>query len=641
VNITYKILVNDAVAMTGGQPVEGHLSVAEIAAQLRAERVERIAVVSDDITKYESAPPFAPGVTVHHRSELDVVQRELRERPGVSALLYDQTCAAEKRRRRKRGRLPIPERRMLINEWVCEGCGDCSTTSNCVSIEPKETEFGRKRVIDQSSCNQDYACADGFCPAFVSVRGAAPRRETPANIETALLGLPDPQPFVGSPRISVVIAGIGGTGVVTVGAVLAMSAHLDGLAASVFDMTGLAQKGGSVLSHLKFAARPADIAAPRVGTLSADVILGCDLVVTASAEVLRTLRPEHTRVIVNSHLVPTAAFQANPDVNFRDAELHQAIERSLGSRGPERMDSTRAASTLLGEAVAANLVVVGFALQRGWLPVSVPAVERAIELNGSAVELNRRALHLGRLAAQEPERFAALVRDAGATRRPSAAEQIPDGEGATEARIELRQAFLTEYQDRAYAERYRSLVDRVAAREQAVAPGSKAFTDAVATGYFKLLAYKDEYEVARLHATTLAGQIDRTFAGTPKLSFHLAPPGIARTDPRTGQIRKLELGSWVLPAFHLLAKFKFLRGTVFDPFGHTAERKMERRLISEYEELIAHVIQTLHPDRLDRAVNLARLPEGIRGFGHVKERHVAAAKNRERELRQQWDQIPS
>ncbi len=636
-NITYKILINDAVAMTGGQPVEGHLSVAEITHQLRAERVERIAVISDDVAKYGPTPRFAPGVTVHHRSALDVVQRELREARGVSALLYDQTCAAEKRRRRKRGRLPIPERRMLINELVCEGCGDCSTASNCVSIEPQETEFGRKRVIDQSSCNQDYSCADGFCPAFVSVRGASLRRETPTDIEAALVDLPDPQPFAGAPRLSVLISGIGGTGVVTVGAVLAMAAHLEGLAASVFDMTGLAQKGGAVLSHLKFAPRPAEIAAPRVGMLAADVILGCDLVVTASPEVLRSMNPGHTRLVVNSHLVPTAAFQVNPDIDFHAAELHQSIERALGSRESQRIDFTLAATTLLGDVVAVNLLLVGFALQRGWLPVGVPAVERAIELNGTAIELNHRALKLGRLAAHAPERLAQLIQEAAAARCVTSVLKIPDGEGATEARIQVREAFLAEYQDQAYAQRYRSLVDRVAAQERAVAPGSKVLTDAVARGYFKLLAYKDEYEVARLHTTKLVGQLDATFSGALKLSFHLAPPGIARPDPQTGQIRKIELGPWILRVFRLLAKFQFLRGTAFDPFGYTAERKMERRLISEYEELVEHVTQTLRPERLDLAVELARLPDGVRGFGHVKDRHVAAVKKREAELRQQWD----
>ncbi|HXH90399.1 MAG TPA: DUF6537 domain-containing protein, partial [Thermoanaerobaculia bacterium] len=341
--------------------------------------------------------------------------------------------------------------------------------------------------------------------------------------------------------------------------------------------------------------------------------------------------------VVNSHLVPTAAFQSNPDIDFRAAELHQAIARSLGSCESERIDFTLAATTLLGDTVAANLLLVGFALQRGWLPVGAPAVERAIELNGTAVELNRRALKLGRLAAHAPERLAALILEAAAARRATPVPMVPDGEGATEARIRVREAFLAEYQDRTYAQRYRSLIDRVATREQIVVPGSKALTDAVARGYFKLLAYKDEYEIARLHATTLAGQLDATFSGAAKLSFHLAPPGVARPDPQTGQIRKIELGSWILPVFRLLAKLKFLRGTVFDPFGHTAERKMERRLITEYEDLVEHMMQTLCSERLDLAVELAKLPDGIRGFGHVKDRHVAAVKKRETELRQQWD----
>jgi indolepyruvate ferredoxin oxidoreductase len=638
VNITYKILINDAVAMTGGQPVEGHLTVAEITHQLRAERVQRIAVVSDDVTRYGSMPPFATGVTVHHRSALDVLQRELRETPGVSALLYDQTCAAEKRRRRKRGRLPTPERRLLINELVCEGCGDCSTTSNCVSIEPRETEFGRKRAIDQSSCNQDYACADGFCPAFVSVRGAALRRETPANIDAALAELPDPPPFAGPQRLSVLITGIGGTGVVTVGAVLAMAAYLDGLAASAFDMTGLAQKGGAVLSHLKFAKRPADLASPRVGMLAADVVLGCDFVVTASSDVLRCVHPERTRLLVNSHLVPTAAFQTNPDIDFRAAELYRAIAQSLSASEPESIDCTLAATSLLGDAVAANLVLVGFALQRGWLPLSAAAIERAIELNGTAVKLNLRAQRLGRLAAHAPERLAQLIQEASAWRRVTPTLKEPAAGGTTEARIRIREAFLADYQNRAYAQRYRSLVDRIAVHEQSVELGSTVLTDAVARGYFKLLAYKDEYEVARLHATSLPAQLDATFSGGAKLSFHLAPPGLSRPDPRTGQIRKIEVGSWILPLFRMLAGLKFLRGTAFDPFGYTTERRMERRLIVEYETLMEYLIKTLRSGELALAVELANLPEGIRGFGHVKERHLVATKKREAELRRRWDQ---
>ncbi|HUO79828.1 MAG TPA: indolepyruvate ferredoxin oxidoreductase family protein [Steroidobacteraceae bacterium] len=618
-NVTYKLLYNDAVAMTGGQAVEGHLSVAEITHQLRAERVGRIAVVSDEPAKYGGAPGFAAGVTVHERTELDALQRTLRQVPGVSAIVYDQVCAAEKRRRRKRGRLADPERRVLINPLVCEGCGDCSVQSNCVAVEPLETEFGRKRAIDQSSCNKDYSCIRGFCPAFVTVEGAPLAKPAPAALGAEALGpLPEPVAAGAERTVSVLVTGIGGTGVVTVGAVLAMAAHLEGRSASVYDMTGLAQKGGAVLSHVKIAPAGAPPAAPRVGPYEADVVLGCDLVVTASPEVLRALDPGRTRLALNTHLVPTAAFQLDPDVDFRARELGARIAAAAGEAAVALVDATGAARRLLGDSVGANLFVVGFALQRGWLPLGRAALERAIELNGAAVALNRRALELGRLAAADPARLAALL----ASRDPARA--APAG-----TPLEVRERFLASYQGARYAARYRALIERVAAAEAARTPGRGELAAAVTRGYFKLLAYKDEYEVARLHAGAefrelVAGTFERGY----RLRFHLAPPGIARPDPQTGEPRKLSFGGWLLPVFGLLARLRFLRGTPFDPFGYRAERRLERRLIADYEQLVAELLASLTPERHALAVELASLPEQIRGYGHVKARHLAALEQR-------------
>ncbi len=623
VSMTYKILYNDAVAMTGGQPVEGRLSVGEIARQLRAERVARIAVVSDDPSRYGTRGDIPAGVTVHERGELDAVQRELRAIRGVSAIVYDQVCAAEKRRRRKRGRMPDPARRVLINPLVCEGCGDCSVQSNCVSVEPLETEFGRKRAIDQSSCNKDYSCIQGFCPAFVTVEGGALRRPEPARLDDAMLAsLPEPAAAAADLAACVLVTGIGGTGVVTVGAVLAMAAHLEGRAATIYDMTGLAQKGGAVLSHVKFAPAGSPPAAPRVGIGEADLVLGCDLVVAASPEVLRSLAAGRTRVALNTHLVPTAAFQLNPDVDFRARDLVARLTSAAGDGHAACVDATGAARTLLGDTVGTNLFMVGYALQLGWLPLGRASLERAIELNGAAVALNRRALALGRLAAADPPRFAALL--AGLATAPAAAAGTP---------LEIRERFLAGYQNAAYAARYRALVERVAAAEARLAPGRGELVAAVTRYYFKLLAYKDEYEVARLHAGAEFGQLlAATFAGRFRLRFHLAPPGLARRDPASGEPRKTSVGGWLLPVFGVLARLRFLRGTPFDPFGYQAERRLERRLIADYERLVDELLAGLSPAQHALAVELASLPEQIRGYGHVKARHLATVEKRQAEL---------
>ena len=630
VNVTYKVLYNDAVAMTGGQRVEGQLSVAEISRQLRAERVGRIVVVTDDPDKYGPKPGFAAGVVVRHRDDLEQVQRELREVAGVTAIIYDQTCAAEKRRRRKRGTFPDPDRRVLINELVCEGCGDCSVQANCLSIEPLETEFGRKRRIDQNSCNKDYSCAKGFCPSFVSVRGGTLRKpETTLLPEAWLQQLPEPPVARGANGLSVLVTGIGGTGVVTVGAVLTMAAHLDGMETSAFDMTGLAQKGGAVFSHLKFA-RPG---AARIGLGEADVVIGCDLVVTASEPALRTVDAGRTRVVYNTHLTPTAALQRNPDVDFHQQELAGAIDAAVGLGGAFRFDGTGVARQLLGDTTAANLLLVGYALQMGWLPVSRASLERAIELNGAAVKMNLQALRLGRCAAHHrTESAAQLLKAAGvAATAPSMGTVTGGATGMATTlaqRIDIRAAFLVDYQSQRLAQRYRRLVEDVATREAAVLPGSTQLAEAVAQTWFRLLAFKDEYEVARLHSTRLAQQVEATFAGDYRLSFHLAPPLFASKDPATGLPRKREFGPWIVPVFRTLAKLRFLRGTWFDPFGYTAERKTERQLIADFESTMAQALPALSAANLAVLLEWVRVHDSIRGFGHVKAANLEKARAR-------------
>ncbi|MCL4761706.1 MAG: indolepyruvate ferredoxin oxidoreductase family protein [Burkholderiales bacterium] len=624
VNITYKILYNDAVAMTGGQPVDGPISPADIARQCAAEGVARIVVVSDDPAKY---PPnhFAGDVAVRHRDDLDGVQRELRETPGTTILLYDQTCAAEKRRRRKRGTFPDPARRVVINDLVCEGCGDCGVKSNCVSVAPLETEFGRKRTIDQSSCNKDYACLNGFCPSFVTVEGGRLRK--PRKAEAAdFSGLPEPALPACDDPYGILVTGIGGTGVVTIGALLGMAAHLEGKGCSVLDMTGLAQKNGAVVSHVRIARSPERLYATRIAAGEADFVLACDILTSVNTEALAKMQKGHTRALVNTALVMPASFTREPDLAFPLGSMEQEIADAVGPGDAEFLDATRLATGLMGDSIATNLFMVGYAYQRGRLPVSEAAILRAIELNETAVESNKRSFLWGRLAAVDPQRVA----------QAAVAVELPDSQrlsGSLDEVVSRRVAFLADYQDRAYAERYAKLVARVREREQAVTPGETALAEAVARAYFKLLAIKDEYEVARLHAETgFEQRIAAQFEGDYRLTFHLAPPILARPDPVTGVPRKRAFGPWMMPAFRALAKLRRLRGTALDVFGRTAERRRERALIGEYEAVVDELLAKLDPHNLGTAVEIARLPLDIRGFGHVKERNLEAVKRREAEL---------
>jgi indolepyruvate ferredoxin oxidoreductase len=584
-------------------------------------------VVTDEPDKYPLHAGFAPGVTIRHRDELDAVQRELREIEGTTVLVYDQTCAAEKRRRRKRGLMDDPPRRVVINELVCEGCGDCGLASNCVSITPVETEFGRKRQIDQSSCNKDYSCLNGFCPSFVTVEGAALRRPRPsASAEDEFGALPEPELPALTESYGIVVGGVGGTGVVTIGQLLGMAAHLEGKGAAVLEMTGLAQKGGAVMSHLRIAPRPEDIQTVRIAPGGARLLLGCDLVVAGGKEALLTLAPGHGHAVVNAHEMMTGDFTRNADFSLPAEALKRAIAKVAGERATI-VEGTRLATALLGDAMATNLFMVGVAYQKGMLPVSAAAIERAIELNRVGIDMNRRAFRWGRRAAHDP---------AAVEARAVPAAGLPDhrrrSTGLDET-IRRRVAYLTEYQDTAYAERYRALVERVRQVEAARVKGRTELTEAVARYYFKLLAYKDEYEVARLYTSgEFLAQLQRQFEGQPQLKIHLAPPLLAERDPATGRQKKRAYGPWMLTAMRHLARFKRLRGTPFDPFGYSAERRLERQLIAEYEAVLDEVLQHLTPANHDLAVELARLPEQIRGFGHVKERHLGVAKARENEL---------
>ena len=627
-NITYKILYNDAVAMTGGQPHEGGLTVDMIAEQVRAEGVEHIAVVTDEPDKYGAAGiRFPTGVKISHRDDLDQVQRDLREIEGVSVLLYDQTCAAEKRRRRKRGTYPDPDKRVIINDLVCEGCGDCGVKSNCVSVQPLETEFGRKRRIDQSSCNKDFSCVNGFCPSFVTVHGAKLRKaEGKSGLQDPLEGVPEPElfPLDGNGWASV-IDGIGGTGVVTIGAVLGMAAHLEGKGCGMIDMAGLAQKGGAVFSHVRIASTPEEIHAIRVSAGKADLVLGCDLVVSGNKKVLTSAREGHTLFVANTAEVMPGDFTRSADFSLPTERLKKAIRSAVGDDHAHFFDATRTATVLFGNSLGANMFMLGFAYQYGGLPVSAEAIEKAIALNGQAIEMNVAAFRWGRRAAHDPASVQAMLQ-AGELPETKIAETLDEI-------IARRRAFLVDYQNEAYAARYVDRVETVRKAEQAALAGSNALTRAVAVNLFKLMAIKDEYEVARLYTDgSFRRQLAAEFQGYDRLEFHLAPPVMGRKGP-DGLPRKSSFGPWMMLAFGVLAKLRFLRGSVVDIFGMTAERRLERALLDRYEADLDRIVARLDAGRVEAAVALASIPALIRGFGHVKEASVARAdKERERLL---------
>jgi indolepyruvate ferredoxin oxidoreductase len=625
VNITYKILYNDAVAMTGGQPVEGAMTVPQIAQQVLAEGARRVVVVADEPGKYPKHAGFPAGVVVRHRDDLDAVQRELRDIEGLTVLIYDQTCAAEKRRRRKRGKFPDPPERVFINDAVCEGCGDCSDKSNCIAVLPVETELGRKRRIDQSNCNKDFSCLKGFCPSFVTVRGATPRKlgGLAAN-DSLFAGLPEPKAPPLQRPYGILVTGVGGTGVVTLGALLGMAAHLEGKGCTVLDISGLAQKNGAVMSHVRLAPQPEDLYAVRVASGGADLLLACDPVVAASPAALSRLQAGATKAVINSHAQPTAAFIFKPDIDFETAKMLQAIKTAAGDG--DSIDATGLAAALMGDSIAANLFMLGYAFQKGFVPLTLSAIERAIELNGVAVDANKRSFAWGRLAAHDRAQVEALVR--GALRDDAATE--PQG---LDALVEHRAAFLKSYQNAAYAQRYRDAVRAIRVAEAKLARGFSGLAEATARNLFTLMAYKDEYEVARLYTDgAFLKKLQRQFDGDFTLDYHLAPPLLASRDPSTGEPKKRAFGPWMRHVFKLLTWLRPLRGTALDIFGYTRERRMERRLIADYEAILRELSASLSPDNHALAIEIASLPAKMRGFGHIKARNVESAKACEAEL---------
>jgi indolepyruvate ferredoxin oxidoreductase len=628
VNATYKILYNDAVAMTGGQPVDGTLTVPQIARQLHAEGVGHVVVVTDDTMHvnergwHRSELPH--GVPVRSRDELDQIQKELRECPGVSALIYDQTCATELRRRRKRGKLPDPAVRAFINTHVCEGCGDCGVQSNCLAVVPVETPLGRKRAIDQSACNKDFSCLKGFCPSFVTVVGGRPRHG--AALDTENIAVP-PAPTLPSTRepYGILVTGVGGTGVVTLGALIGMAAHIDGKGVTALDMTGLAQKGGAVFSHIRIGDDPAAIHAVRIATGEADAVIGGDAIVCASGESLLKMQRGRTHAVVNCAETPTAEFTSNPDWQFPLQRIRTAVADAVGAGHADFIDATRLATRLMGNAIYTNLFLLGFAWQRGLVPVSEAALTRTIELNATAVDMNLRAFRWGRRVAHNPACLSGLIPpDAGAVSpAPTFTELVTD-----------RRQRLRDYQDDVYAARYGALVEKVHVTAQKNGAGETALAEAVARNYYTLLAVKDEYEVARLFAETdFLAQVDAAFEGDYHLEFHFAPPLLARPDPTTGRIRKRAFGPWMMRALRWLAKGRKLRGTRWDVFALGAERKLERQLLADYEADIALILDRLTPDNLTAAIELAEWPATVRGFGPVKEKSALAARQQREALR--------
>jgi indolepyruvate ferredoxin oxidoreductase len=608
VNITYKLLYNDAVAMTGGQPVDGELSVEALAHQLYAEGIRSIQIVAEQPEKYSDAARLPAGTKVHPRSQLDAVQRMLREIPGVTALIYDQTCAAEKRRRRKRKQFPAAAQRAFINAAVCEGCGDCSKASNCLSVVPIETELGRKRAIDQSSCNQDLSCVDGFCPSFVTVTGRQPVR---AALPNAAAPVPDPVIPTLDGVYDIFITGVGGTGVVTVGALLGVAAHIEAKACSVLDQLGMAQKGGAVVSHLRIASDAAYLHAARVPSTGANLLLGFDLAVTLQDSAVDKISPGHTQVILNTHETITGAFTRNTELRQPTAEMVAVLERMAGESRVAAFDAVGVAVKYLGDSIASNLLVVGYAFQRGLIPLSRESILEAIRLNGVEVEFNCRAFELGRRVAVDP------------TVLPGANSQAR-ADATLSSLIERNVVFLTAYQDQRYADVYRSFVERVLEVERSRCPGQEMLTRTVAEALFKLMAYKDEYEVARLYTDGgFRRSLEETFGPGARVRFHLAPPLLAARHPRTGHLMKRAYGPWMYHAFRMLAALKRLRGTRLDLFGYTEERRMERQLIVDYRRAIERVLVELSPGNHALALHVAGASLQIRGYGHVKQRSVA------------------
>ena len=634
VNVTYKILYNDAVAMTGGQQVgerpEGH-SVIQIAHSMMAEGVAREVIVTDEPEKYADAR-LPPGVEVRHRDELDRTQRELREVKGTSVIIYDQTCATEKRRRRKRGTMVDPALRVMINDLVCEGCGDCSVKSNCLSVEPLETEFGRKRTINQSTCNKDTSCLKGFCPSFVTIEGGQLKKKARGEALSPLQLGPLPEPSL--PAIhgafGIVVAGVGGTGVITIGQLLGMAGHIEGKGIVTQDSAGLAQKGGATWSHVLIGEHPDDIRTTRVSMAAADLVIGCDPIVTAGAETVLRMREGRTHVALNSYSTPTAAFVKNANWANPAEACAAGIAGAVGPGAVAAFNADLAATKLMGDSIYTNPMMLGFAWQQGWIPLGLESLIRAIELNGVAVDNNKSAFEWGRRAAHDPRAVEQLLAPAQVIefRKRETLEDL----------VARRVEFLTAYQNAGYARSYRAFVEKVRVAESPL--GKSSLAEAVARNLFRLMSYKDEYEVARLHAETgFHEKIAALFEGDYKVNYHLAPPLVAKRNEK-GELQKKKYGPGMLTGFRVLARLKGLRGTPLDVFGRTEERRGERALIGEYRASVEQVLAGLDAGNHALATEIARIPEQIKGFGHVKARNLAAARVQWEDLLRQWQQPP-
>ncbi|MDH4395043.1 MAG: indolepyruvate ferredoxin oxidoreductase family protein [Limnobacter sp.] len=627
-NITYKILYNDAVAMTGGQAAEGQIDPARITRQLQAEGVEKILLVSDNPDRWTGDPALAKGVTIHHRDHMDAVQRELREIGGVSAIVYEQTCAAEKRRRRKRGEFPDPNKRLFINQRVCEGCGDCSVQSNCISIEPVQTDFGRKRSINQNACNKDFSCVKGFCPSFVEVEGAQLRKPDSKRIKEWEVSLSQSMPNPVVPQLhsafNVVVTGIGGTGVLTMGALIGGAAHVQGLGSTVLDFTGLAQKNGAVISQVRIAKHSKDIHAVRIGPGSADLLLGADLVVSAGADTLSKLASDSTAAVVNTGEAPTAAVITDRDATLPMGMLHERVKERCDASRFYSFDASELAERLFGDTVTAHTLMLGYAWQKGLIPLSKDAIEQTIELNGAAVTQNLRAFLWGRIAAELPNVMSMLEgHEVSMTPAPMGVDEL----------IAKFSAELVAYQNQAYADRFEALVQTVRTTEQKANPGQTGFTEAVARSAYKLMAYKDEYEVARLYSTDeFIASLQGQFSSSTGISLWLAPPLMSRIDPATGRPKKIKFGSWVLKVFKVMSAFKGLRGTALDVFGYTQERRHERRLIAEYFQMIEGLCPQLNVSTIQHLTEIAKLPMDIRGYGPVKAQAMVAYEQKKAQM---------
>ncbi len=629
VNITYKILYNDAVAMTGGQAVDGDMPVYRVAQQVMAEGVSKCWIVTENPELYNDRSNIPADVPVLHRKWMDNVQKEARDTPGTTIIIYDQTCAAEKRRRRKRGKYPDPAKRVFINKAVCEGCGDCSVQSNCMAVQPLETEYGRKRTINQSMCNKDFSCLKGFCPSFVTVLGGEPRKTKAQGTEDMFSALPAPNvPEMGEHQpYNIMVTGIGGTGVLTIGALLGMAAHMEGKHCRVLDQTGLAQKGGEVLSHVRLAKSLDDISTGHITTGGSDLIMACDIVAAVGKVAHETLNPERTKAVINTDNTPVAEFVTNNSVDFHQAQVRNEIISTTRKGAQYFVPASSYAMELMGDEIATNIFMLGYAWQLGLIPLKGESIEQAIELNGVAIPANKRAFSFGRLAAHDPAAIEKMLADV----REELYEPISE---TLEEVIAKRKEYLTGYQNARYAARYANAVADIKAAEEALQTGGLPVTEAAARYYHKVLAYKDEYEVARLFTDGhFMEELKATFQGDYKIRFNLAPPIMEQMDPATGRPKKREFGAWMLPAFSVLAKFKFLRGTPFDMFGYHHDRRAERKLINDYEADIALVKAKLRRDTIDLCAELLSVPDDISGYGPIKEANLKAAMQKRAELR--------